>query len=282
MTSRSYSILRHFVHSVVVLAVGCVSCAAQNLQGSSGYSSVTSTNKGQYSSEKARGESFLQNNGTHNALLVSSSLSSPEAMESPIPMSSLSATAIDAQHSSTSSPANVEIATFAAGCFWCVEAVFQRVEGVEKVESGYCNGKTKNPTYKEVCSGTTGHAEACRITFNPKKISYKELLEIFWQTHDPTTLNRQGADVGTQYRSAVFYHTEEQRRLAEEYKAKLNAAKIWDNPIVTEITAADTFYVAEDYHQNYFNANGSQPYCAVVIRPKIEKFKKVFQSKLKK
>lgn len=178
--------------------------------------------------------------------------------------------------------AALDTATFGAGCFWCVEAVFQRLEGVEKVVSGYTGGNNPNPTYKQVCTGETGHAEVCQITYNPKKISFAELLEVFWQTHDPTTLNRQGNDVGTQYRSAIFYHNEEQRRLAEEYKKKLNAAAIFPNPIVTEISPLKVFYKAEDYHQNYYNENGSQPYCAYVVRPKVEKFEKVFKNKVKK
>ncbi len=175
-----------------------------------------------------------------------------------------------------------ELATFGAGCFWCTEAVFQRVNGVEKVQSGYMGGKVKNPTYREVTSGLTGHAEVAQITFNPAIISFDELLEIFWATHDPTTLNRQGADVGTQYRSAVFYHNESQKQLSEGYKQKLNASGAFDRPIVTEITPASTFYIAEDYHQNYYNLNGNAPYCTYVIQPKLDKFKKVFQEKLKK
>ncbi len=177
---------------------------------------------------------------------------------------------------------NMEIATFGAGCFWCVEAVFQRLEGVEKVVSGYCNGTVKNPTYKEVCDGTTGHAEVCQITFDPKKITYDELLEVFWQTHDPTTLNQQGADRGTQYRSAIFYHNETQKALAEKYKKALETEKVFDKPVVTEITAIDVFYSAEDYHQNYYNQNKTQGYCAFVIAPKVEKLNKVFKNKLKK
>lgn len=175
----------------------------------------------------------------------------------------------------------VETATFAAGCFWCVEAVFQRLEGVLNVESGYCNGDVPNPTYEQVCSGTTGHAEACRVQFDPDVITYRELLEVFWKTHDPTTLNRQGADRGTQYRSAVFYHNEQQRELAETFKKKLDAAGVFPNPIVTEISAAGKFYPAEDYHQNYFNQNADRGYCQMVIVPKLEKFKKVFAEKLK-
>ncbi|MDQ2177242.1 peptide-methionine (S)-S-oxide reductase MsrA [Marinifilum sp. D714] len=175
----------------------------------------------------------------------------------------------------------MEVASFGAGCFWCVEAIFQELNGVEKVESGYMGGETKNPTYKDVCSGETGHAEICQITYDENVISFKELLEVFWQTHNPTTLNRQGADVGTQYRSAVFYHSEEQKRLALEYKEKLNESGAWDDPIVTEITPASKFYIAENYHQDYFNNNSNQPYCSFVIKPKMEKFKKVFKDKLK-
>jgi peptide-methionine (S)-S-oxide reductase len=175
----------------------------------------------------------------------------------------------------------MEQATFGAGCFWCVEAVFQDLKGVEKVVSGYMGGRIANPTYKEVCSGLTGHAEVAQLTYDPSVISFEELLEVFWKTHDPTTLNRQGADAGTQYRSAVFYHNEEQRRLAEGYKQKLNAAHAFPNPIVTEITAATTFYPAEDYHQNYYNQNGQQPYCQFVVKPKVDKVRQVFADKLK-
>ena len=176
----------------------------------------------------------------------------------------------------------LQVATFANGCFWCTEAIFQNVDGVEKVVSGYMGGKVKNPTYKEVCTGQTGHAEVIQLTYDPKKVTYDELLEIFWKTHDPTTLNRQGADVGTQYRSAVFYHNDEQKQLAEKYKKELTEAEAFDQPIVTEITPASVFYKAEDYHQNYYNLNGDAPYCAMVIQPKVEKFKKVFKEKLKK
>lgn len=174
-----------------------------------------------------------------------------------------------------------DTATLGAGCFWCVEAVFQDLKGVQSVKSGYTGGKISNPTYKEVCSGLTGHAEVAQIVYDPSVISFDELLEVFWQTHDPTTLNRQGADVGTQYRSAVFYHNEEQKKLAEEYKKKLNEANAFPSPIVTEISPLGEFYVAEDYHQNYYNENGEQGYCRMVIRPKVEKFKKVFKDKLK-
>ncbi len=176
---------------------------------------------------------------------------------------------------------NMEIATFGSGCFWCTEAIFQQLKGVESAISGYSGGTVKNPTYKEVTTGNTGHAEVINITYNPEIISFTELLEVFWQTHDPTTLNRQGADVGTQYRSAIFYHNEEQKKLAEGYKQKLDEARIFNNPIVTEITEFDIFYKAEDYHQEYYENNKTQPYCNFVITPKIEKFKKVFKDKLK-
>lgn len=178
------------------------------------------------------------------------------------------------------STGNYETATFGAGCFWCVEAVFQELKGVQSVTSGYMGGQVKNPTYKEVCSGLTGHAEVCNIIFDPKVISYKELLEAFWGSHDPTTLNKQGADIGTQYRSAVFFHSKEQQEEAEFYKKKLNDENAFGKPVVTEISSASTFYKAEDYHQNYFNENGNAPYCQFVIAPKVEKFKKAFASKL--
>lgn len=172
-------------------------------------------------------------------------------------------------------------ATFGAGCFWCVEAVFQNLEGVEEVVSGYSGGKIENPTYKEVSSGLTGHAEVCQITFDPSVITYKELLEVFWKTHDPTTLNRQGNDVGPQYRSVIFYHNNEQKELAKTYKEKLNNSGAFNAPIVTEIESFDTFYTAENYHQDYYDNNTNQPYCTFVIKPKLEKFKKVFKDKLK-
>lgn len=177
---------------------------------------------------------------------------------------------------------NLDTATFGNGCFWCTEAIFQNVEGVEKVESGYSGGQIDNPTYKQVCTGETGHAEVLQIYFDPKKITFDELLEIFWKTHDPTTLNRQGNDVGTQYRSVVFYHNEEQKKLAEKYKAELNASGAYSKPIVTEISPFSKFYIAENYHQDYYNQNGEQPYCYFVIKPKVEKFEKVFKNKLKK
>jgi len=175
----------------------------------------------------------------------------------------------------------LEQATFAAGCFWCSEAVFKQLKGIKSVVSGYSGGRVKNPSYEQVFTGFTGHAESVQITFDPKVISYTDLLEVFWQTHDPTTLNRQGVDVGTQYRSAIFYHTDEQKRLAEEYKQKLNAAHAFDNPVVTEITEFSEFFPAENYHQNYYQHHSSKPYCREVIRPKINKVKKVFHDKLK-
>ena len=175
----------------------------------------------------------------------------------------------------------LETATFGAGCFWCVEAVFLQVEGVHEVVSGYTGGTTVNPTYQAVCMGMTGHAEVIQIQFDPDVVSYEELLEVFWHTHDATTLNRQGADVGTQYRSAIFYHTEAQQQIAEKSKAEMDASGMWDDPIVTEITPADVFYSAEDYHQNYFQLNPNQPYCQFVIHPKMRKFTKDFKDKLK-
>lgn len=175
----------------------------------------------------------------------------------------------------------MDTATFGAGCFWCVEAQFQMLKGVESVVSGFSGGNIKNPAYREVCNGTTGHAEVCQIVFDPSKISYDELLAAFWQSHDPTQLNRQGNDIGTQYRSVIYYHNEEQKTLAENYKKQLNASGAWTKPIVTEISPIGPFYKADNYHQNYFNQNGSESYCQYVIRPKVEKFRKVFQEKLK-
>lgn len=172
--------------------------------------------------------------------------------------------------------------TLGAGCFWCVEAVFSELRGVLSVTSGYMGGHVKNPSYKEVCTGNTGHAEVAQLVYDPSVVSFPEILEVFWQTHDPTTLNRQGADVGTQYRSAIFWHTDEQRRLAEEYKARLDASGAFPAPITTEIAQAGIFYKAEDYHQDYYAQNGSQGYCQMVIRPKLEKFRKVFADRLKK
>ncbi|RXQ95561.1 peptide-methionine (S)-S-oxide reductase [Ancylomarina salipaludis] len=177
---------------------------------------------------------------------------------------------------------NTEIATLGAGCFWCVETIFEELKGVINVESGYMGGETLNPSYKDVCTGETGHAEVCQITFDPTIISFEELLEVFWQIHNPTTLNRQGADVGTQYRSVIFYHNDNQKQIAEDLLKSLDKSGAWDDPIVTEISPAKEFYKAENYHQDYYNLNKSQPYCSFVIKPKIEKFKKAFESKLKK
>jgi len=174
-----------------------------------------------------------------------------------------------------------ETATLAAGCFWCVEAVFGRLKGVERVVSGYTGGTVPHPTYQEVCSGTTGHAEAVQIVFDPETISFAELLDVFWHIHDPTTINRQGADIGTQYRSAIFYHDERQRKIAEESKRKADASGLRHAPIVTEIVPFLNFYPAEDYHQDYYRLNPSQPYCRLVIDPKIEKLMKNFSGKLK-
>ena len=172
-------------------------------------------------------------------------------------------------------------ATFGMGCFWCSEAIFQRIDGVTAVKSGYEGGEVANPSYEDVCTGTTGHAEVIQLTYDPAKISYDELLEVFWKNHDPTTLNRQGADVGTQYRSVIFYSTPEQKLQAERYKAELNKTNALGKPVVTEIAKAQPFYVAENYHQDYFNKNASAPYCRLVILPKMEKLEKVFKAKLK-
>jgi peptide-methionine (S)-S-oxide reductase len=175
-----------------------------------------------------------------------------------------------------------ETATFANGCFWCTEAIFQGLDGVISATSGYTGGQTENPTYKQVCGGQTGHAECLQIIFDPSKISFDELLEVFWKTHDPTTLNQQGGDVGTQYRSGIFYHTEEQKTIAEKYKMELDKSGAYNNPIVTEITPFAIFYPAENYHQQYFENNeNNNPYCKIVIRPKLDKFRKVFSNKLK-
>ncbi|MBA2503081.1 MAG: peptide-methionine (S)-S-oxide reductase MsrA [Pyrinomonadaceae bacterium] len=174
-----------------------------------------------------------------------------------------------------------EVATLGAGCFWCIEAVFAELKGVEKVESGYSGGKMNDPTYRQVCSGTTGHAEVIQVTFDPRIVSFREILRIFFDVHDPTTLNRQGADVGTQYRSAIFYHTEEQRAAAEGLIGELNAAKVWGAPVVTEIAPFEKFYKAEDYHQEYFKLHGEEPYCRVVIAPKMSKFREHYGERLK-
>ena len=175
----------------------------------------------------------------------------------------------------------MEIATFAGGCFWCTEALFLEIRGVEKVVSGYIGGTVKNPSYREISTGTTGHAEAIQITFDPKQVAYEDLLEMFFGTHDPTSLNRQGADVGTQYRSEVFYHSAEQKDKTEKYIALLDKEKLYSKPIVTKVSSATIFYPAEDYHQNYYNQNSGQGYCQMVIAPKLEKLRKYYKSKLK-
>lgn len=181
----------------------------------------------------------------------------------------------------TASPQDLEICTLGGGCFWCTEAVYVELRGVHKVVSGYAGGALPNPSYQAICTGTTGHAEVVQITYDPSVVSFKEILQIFFTVHDPTTLNRQGADVGTQYRSVIFYHNEEQKRIAKEVMAEITAAKIWSNPLVTELSPAPVFYPAEDYHQDYFANNGNQPYCQVVIAPKVAKFRKQYLDQLK-
>jgi len=177
--------------------------------------------------------------------------------------------------------AALQICTIGGGCFWCLEAVFQQMRGVTGVESGYSGGRNANPTYEEVCGGDTGHAEVVRIHFDPAQTNYREILEVFFTIHDPTTLNRQGNDVGTQYRSVVFYHSEAQKSITEKYIAKLTKEKVWDNPIVTEVKEINNFYRAEQYHHDYFNLNPQNQYCQYVVKPKVEKFRKVFKEKLK-
>jgi peptide-methionine (S)-S-oxide reductase len=174
-----------------------------------------------------------------------------------------------------------EVATLGGGCFWCLEAVFEELRSVEEVVSGYSGGTVPDPTYEQVCTGTTDHAEVVQVTFDPEAVSFREILEVYFSIHDPTTLNRQGADVGTQYRSVIFYHTPEQKRVAEEVIAQLEEAGVWDDPIVTEVTPASAFYAAEDYHQEYFRRNQGQPYCQVVVAPKVAKFRKQHLDKLK-
>jgi peptide-methionine (S)-S-oxide reductase len=177
--------------------------------------------------------------------------------------------------------ANEEVAILGGGCFWCLEAVFDRLDGVKSVESGYMGGKTENPTYRQVCSGTTGHVEVVRVTFDPGELSYRDLLEVFFTIHDPTTLNRQGNDVGTQYRSVIFYTSEEQHRTAEQVIAALNASRHWPGPIVTTVEPAKNFFIAEDYHQEYYANNANQPYCQFVVAPKVKKFQQKFAAKMK-
>ncbi len=177
---------------------------------------------------------------------------------------------------------DLEKATLGGGCFWCTEAVYLQLKGVVDVKPGYSGGHIKNPSYKEVCTGRTGHAEVIQVTYDPEKLSFSEILEVFFMAHDPTTLNRQGNDVGTQYRSAIFYHNEEQKKVAEKIIQELEKEKVYDDPIVTEVTPFNSFYVAENYHINYFERNKNQPYCQFVVAPKVEKFRKVFKDKLKK
>jgi peptide-methionine (S)-S-oxide reductase len=181
----------------------------------------------------------------------------------------------------TNGNANVQKITLGGGCFWCVEAVFDELKGVTDVVSGYSGGSVANPSYRQVCTGSTGHAEVIQVTYDPALTTTREILEVFFTVHDPTTLNRQGADTGTQYRSVIFYHTPEQKAVAEQLIGELNAAKIWKAPIVTEVTPFKAFYPAEDYHQEYFKMNGSQPYCRIVIEPKVTKFRKQYLEKLK-
>jgi peptide-methionine (S)-S-oxide reductase len=179
-------------------------------------------------------------------------------------------------------PSTMQIATLGGGCFWCLEAVFEQLRGVDMVESGYSGGNLANPTYEQVCSGRTGHAEVVQVTFDPQQITYSEILDVFFAIHDPTTMNRQGADVGSQYRSVIFYQRPAQKEAAEKKIAELNSAQIWDAPIVTEIAPLTVFYKAEDYHQSYYQENPRQPYCQVVISPKVAKFRKQFAGRLKK
>ncbi|MBA3240421.1 MAG: peptide-methionine (S)-S-oxide reductase MsrA [Acidobacteria bacterium] len=181
-----------------------------------------------------------------------------------------------------SSEQNSDVATLGGGCFWCLEAVFDDLRGVESVESGYAGGHAADPSYEEVCAGTTGHAEVVRVTFDPRAVSFKEILEVFFTIHDPTTLNRQGADVGTQYRSAIFFHTPEQQEIVARTIAELDAAKIWDAPIITEVVPFERFYEAEDYHQDYYRQNPNQGYCRMIVAPKVAKFRQHFLEKLKK
>jgi peptide-methionine (S)-S-oxide reductase len=183
---------------------------------------------------------------------------------------------------SSSSNNHTEVATLAGGCFWCLEAVYDQLKGVEDVVSGYAGGHVRNPSYQQVCTGMTGHAEVIQIKYNPEEVSFRDLLNVFFTIHDPTTLNRQGNDVGTQYRSAIFYHTPEQKATAEQVVAELNTAHVWDDPIVTEIAPLETFYPAEEYHQQYFERNPYQPYCRVVVAPKVAKFRKQYFEQLKK
>ena len=195
--------------------------------------------------------------------------------------SSCSNAQIDEDEKIINESENMDTITLGAGCFWCVEAVFSELKGVESVVAGYAGGTVKNPSYDEVCKGKTGHAEVAQISYDPSQISLADILQVFWQTHDPTTLNRQGADVGTQYRSVIFYHTKEQGKLSLQYKTELSESGAWENPLVTEVLPIPKFYRAENYHQDYYLQNGDQQYCKYVIQPKLHKFRKVFASKLK-
>ena len=186
------------------------------------------------------------------------------------------------QHSSIAPHSDTEVATLGGGCFWCLEAVFDELKGVAHVESGYSGGAVPNPSYRQVCTGTTGHAEVVRITFDPVILSFREILEVFFTIHDPTTLNRQGADVGTPYRSVIFYHGEGQKEIAEQMIRELDGAHLWDEPIVTEVTPFEAFYQAEEYHQEYYQQNKEQPYCHIVIAPKLAKFRELYGEKLRK
>jgi peptide-methionine (S)-S-oxide reductase len=205
----------------------------------------------------------------------------PQMQSPPVPANPTEATSTKTTAEQPHKPA-LQLATFGSGCFWCTEAVFQQLKGVESVVSGYSGGTMDKPTYDDVCLGTTGHAEVIQVTYDPGVVSYPELLEVFWKTHDPTTPNQQGVDVGTQYRSVVFYHNDEQKRLAEKYKGELDAAGVFAAPIVTEISPLKNFFAAEDYHQNFYNANRGNGYCRVMIGPKLEKLRKVFADKVKK
>lgn len=198
-----------------------------------------------------------------------------------LPLILMLAMSLSAQKNNKPMNQDLAIATFGNGCFWCTEAIFQQLKGVKTVLPGYTGGQIKNPSYEAVCTGTTGHAEAIQITYDPKVISYRALLDVFFYTHDPTTLNRQGNDVGTQYRSAIFYHDDEQKNVAEEMISQLTSEKVYDDPIVTEVTKMDVFYEAEDYHKNYYNNNKNQGYCRAVINPKLDKFVKKYSAKLK-
>jgi peptide-methionine (S)-S-oxide reductase len=215
------------------------------------------------------------------SLLIALLFTGIYAMSSTSPRDASSPPTPDPYPGEAPRPAQLAKATFGGGCFWCTEAVFQRLKGVESVVSGYSGGHVKNPTYREVCNGDTGHAEVIQITYDPQFVSFDELLEVFWKTHDPTTPNQQGNDYGPQYRSVVFYHDHQQRKVAEDYKEKLDASGAFRGPIVTEISPFTEFYAAEDYHQQYFNLNSDQMYCRMVIGPKLDKFRKVFKDKLK-